>query len=60
MTRRILALTLVALALAVAGACTDDDEATGPRTSGGGDRPDSGTLVESDGYQGVLLDAHLD
>lgn len=58
MTRRILVLTLALAAFAaLAAACTDDDE---PTTTAGGDRPDSGTLVDGTGYRGVLLDAHLD
>jgi hypothetical protein len=38
----------MALVAAVGSACSDSDD------------PGNGTLVEGDGYQGVLLDAHID
>lgn len=60
MTRRTLTLTVtLALTAALAAACGDDG-GDDPPTATGDERPDSGTLVDGDGYRGVLLDAHLD
>ncbi|HMG39759.1 MAG TPA: hypothetical protein VK611_00450 [Acidimicrobiales bacterium] len=46
-----------AILVGLIAGCGDDGSSAGPFGAGGVGEPDAGTLVEGDGYRGVLLDA---